>query len=124
MILQAKNQSTAGLDINFIAPDRLIAEQQAADILIIDEAAMLPYPMLQQLCRQYRKIIMATTTGGYEGTGQGVPAAFYRAPAKSAAATTEINPAGSLGLGRLSRSLVRVHAVTKASMRFHTYGCR
>jgi len=71
LILQAKNQSNAGLDIDFIAPDRLIAEQQAADILIIDEAAMLPYPMLQQLCRQYRKIIMATTTGGYEGTGQG-----------------------------------------------------
>ena len=32
---------------------------------------MLPYPMLQQLCRQYPKVIMATTTGGYEGTGQG-----------------------------------------------------
>jgi tRNA(Met) cytidine acetyltransferase len=39
--------------------------------LIIDEAAMLPYPMLQQLCSLYPKVIMATTTGGYEGTGQG-----------------------------------------------------
>ena len=32
---------------------------------------MLPYPMLQQLCSRYRRVVMATTTGGYEGTGQG-----------------------------------------------------
>ena len=71
LLLQARLHSDTEPDINFIAPDRLIAEQPSADILIIDEAAMLPYPMLQQLCRQYRKVIMATTTGGYEGTGQG-----------------------------------------------------
>jgi tRNA(Met) cytidine acetyltransferase len=71
LLLQAKLHSKVELEIIFIAPDRLITEQQGADILIIDEAAMLPYPMLQQLCRQYGKVIMATTTGGYEGTGQG-----------------------------------------------------
>lgn len=57
--------------VEFFAPDRLIAEHQPADVLIIDEAAMLPYPMLQQLCRRYQKVVMATTTGGYEGSGQG-----------------------------------------------------
>lgn len=58
-------------DIEFIAPDQLIKEKKQADVLIIDEAAMLPFPMLRQLVARYKKIVMATTTGGYEGTGQG-----------------------------------------------------
>ena len=71
LLQQASKHSGADLEFDFIAPDRLIAEAKPADVLIIDEAAMLPYPMLQQLCEQYAKVIMATTTGGYEGTGQG-----------------------------------------------------
>jgi len=71
LMQQAKRQSKTEFDVGFVAPDRLIAEQLLADVLIIDEAAMLPYSMLQQLCRQYGKVVMATTTGGYEGTGQG-----------------------------------------------------
>jgi tRNA(Met) cytidine acetyltransferase len=58
-------------DVEFIAPDQLIKEKKQADVLIIDEAAMLPFPMLRQLVARYKKIVMATTTGGYEGTGQG-----------------------------------------------------
>ena len=58
-------------DVEFIAPDQLIRDKGLADVLIIDEAAMLPFPMLRQLANHYKKIIMATTTGGYEGTGQG-----------------------------------------------------
>jgi tRNA(Met) cytidine acetyltransferase len=71
LMQQAKLHSETKLEFDFVAPDRLIAEQRTADLLIIDEAAMLPYPVLQQLCRQFRKVVMATTTGGYEGTGQG-----------------------------------------------------
>ena len=55
----------------FVAPDRLIETRETADVLVIDEAAMLPYAMLNQLCRQFKRVVMATTTGGYEGTGQG-----------------------------------------------------
>ena len=58
-------------DVEFMAPDQLISSNKTADVLIIDEAAMLPLPMLRQLSHHYAKIIMATTTGGYEGTGQG-----------------------------------------------------
>lgn len=58
-------------DVEFIAPDQLIKEKKQADVLIIDEAAMLPFPMLRQLVGRYKKIVMATTTDGYEGTGQG-----------------------------------------------------
>lgn len=56
---------------NFTAPDMLIDSQPEADVLVIDEAAMLPFAMLDRLCRQYQRVVMATTTGGYEGTGQG-----------------------------------------------------
>jgi len=55
----------------FASPDALIENPVEADVLLIDEAAMLPYPFLVQLCARYKQVIMATTTGGYEGTGQG-----------------------------------------------------
>lgn len=55
----------------FVSPDQLIENPVEADVLIIDEAAMLPYPMLAQLTRRFERIVMATTTGGYEGTGGG-----------------------------------------------------
>lgn len=58
-------------EVQFVAPDQLIRTRQAATVLVIDEAAMLPYPMLLRLCQLYPKVLMATTTGGYEGTGQG-----------------------------------------------------
>ncbi len=58
-------------ETSFIAPDQLLLNRPEAGLLIIDEAAMIPLSMLQQIRRSYRRVIMATTTGGYEGTGQG-----------------------------------------------------
>ena len=55
----------------FASPDALIESPVSADVLLIDEAAMLPFPFLNQLCARYKQVVMATTTGGYEGTGQG-----------------------------------------------------
>jgi len=57
--------------IEFVAPDVLLQECPEADLLLLDEAAMIPLPMLRQLTRLYPKLVMATTSGGYEGTGQG-----------------------------------------------------
>jgi tRNA(Met) cytidine acetyltransferase len=55
----------------FVAPDRLLRDCPEAELLIIDEAAMIPLPILRQLVRLYPRLVMATTSGGYEGTGQG-----------------------------------------------------
>ena len=55
----------------FIAPDRLLLENPPVDLLVIDEAAMIPLSLLRQIQGLYPRLIMATTTGGYEGTGQG-----------------------------------------------------
>lgn len=57
--------------IEFVAPDVLLQECPEADLLLLDEAAMIPLPMLRQLTRLYPNLVMATTSGGYEGTGQG-----------------------------------------------------
>jgi tRNA(Met) cytidine acetyltransferase len=76
LVTANSRQTTAQLlrlvpDAEFVAPDRLLQSRPAADLVIIDEAAMLPQSMLRQLNRLYPRLVMATTSGGYEGTGQG-----------------------------------------------------
>ncbi len=63
----------------FVAPDQLLRACPEAGMLIIDEAAMIPLPMLQQLARLYPRLVMASTSGGYEGTGQGFMLRFVAA---------------------------------------------
>lgn len=58
-------------NIRFLAPDEIIRRNEFIDLLIIDEAAMLPGNMLHQCLALAHKAVLATTTGGYEGTGQG-----------------------------------------------------
>lgn len=63
----------AGENFNFIAPDQLLQldHQVGANWLIIDEAAAIPAPMLRKLIETRRRVLLTTTTDGYEGTGQG-----------------------------------------------------
>lgn len=58
-------------NIQFVAPDELVRRQSRIAFLMIDEAAMLPNSLLQQCIFLSDKCLLATTTGGYEGTGQG-----------------------------------------------------
>ena len=55
----------------FVAPDQLLLECPETDLLVVDEAAMIPLSMLRQLTRLYPRLVLATTSGGYEGTGRG-----------------------------------------------------
>lgn len=64
--------------LKFIAPDMLLEKQPAADVLLIDEAAVIPLFMLRKLLSCYSKIIFSTTTHGYEGTGRGFVLKFYQ----------------------------------------------
>ena len=65
--------------VSFIAPDEIIRRGVRIDLLIIDEAAMLPYSVLRQCQALAVKTILATTTAGYEGTGQGFLLKFLAA---------------------------------------------
>lgn len=65
-------------EISFIAPDALIESDKKADLLLIDEAAAIPVPMLEQLLHQFSRIVFATTLHGYEGTGFGFAIRFKK----------------------------------------------
>jgi tRNA(Met) cytidine acetyltransferase len=64
--------------IRFIAPDALLAEQPKTDLLIVDEAAAIPAPMLESLLNSYSRLVFATTLHGYEGTGRGFALRFQQ----------------------------------------------
>jgi tRNA(Met) cytidine acetyltransferase len=66
-------------DAEFIAPDRLLQTLPPTDLVIVDEAAMIPLSLLRQISRRYTHVVMATTDGGYEGTGQGFMLRFVAA---------------------------------------------
>ena len=61
----------AGEKFRFIAPDALLASDEQADWLVVDEAAALPAPLLHQLVSRFPRTLLTTTVQGYEGTGRG-----------------------------------------------------
>jgi len=63
-------------EIKFMAPDALIESDQKADLLLVDEAAAIPAPMLEKLLHKFSRIVFATTLHGYEGTGLGFAIRF------------------------------------------------
>lgn len=61
----------AGDKFRFIAPDALLASDEQADWLVVDEAAAIPAPLLHQLVSRFPRTLLTTTVQGYEGTGRG-----------------------------------------------------
>lgn len=62
--------------LQFMAIDDLIRNKPSADLLLVDEAAAIPTPLLQQLLACYSRIVFASTEHGYEGTGHGFKLRF------------------------------------------------
>lgn len=64
-------------DTDFFAPDELITLLTTQQVhsnrwLIIDEAAMIPLPLIKKLIDHFDHVLLTTTVDGYEGTGQGL----------------------------------------------------
>lgn len=64
--------------IEFIAPDDLISRLPNCDLLMVDEAAAIPTPMLTIIAQRYSRLVFATTIHGYEGTGRGFALRFLK----------------------------------------------
>lgn len=64
--------------MQFMAPDALLQTSPEADLLMVDEAAAIPLPMLQKLLALYPFVIFASTVHGYEGSGRGFALRFNK----------------------------------------------
>ena len=62
--------------IEFIAPDALLSELPSADVVLVDEAAAIPAPILQSLLQTFNRLVFSSTIHGYEGTGRGFAVKF------------------------------------------------
>ncbi len=59
-----------GSELHFISPDRLLEEKHDCDLVMVDEAAAIPLPMLTSMLHQYSRLVFASTEHGYEGSGR------------------------------------------------------
>ncbi len=67
-----------GAVLQFIAPDQLLASNEKAELLLVDEAAAIPVMILQSLLARYSRIVFASTVHGYEGSGRGFAIRFQQ----------------------------------------------
>ena len=62
--------------IQFYAPDYLLGNDLYIDVLLVDEAAAIPVPILTKFLDKFPQCVFATTVHGYEGTGRGFAVRF------------------------------------------------
>uniref|UniRef100_UPI0040483E66 GNAT family N-acetyltransferase n=1 Tax=Rheinheimera sp. TaxID=1869214 RepID=UPI0040483E66 len=75
---QQLTATTLHQQLNFVAFDQLLNGDYQADLLLVDEAAAIPTPVLQQLVQKFSRVVFATTEHGYEGTGRGFQLRFQQ----------------------------------------------
>ncbi|OOY98538.1 hypothetical protein BOW19_08315 [Solemya velum gill symbiont] len=67
-----------GRRLAFIAPDKLVHDKPACNLLCVDEAAAIPAQLLEAMLKQQNRILFSTTVHGYEGSGRGFEIRFSK----------------------------------------------
>lgn len=62
----------------FLAPDDLLQTRPEAEVLMVDEAAAIPVPLLLNMLGHYPRCVFSTTLHGYEGSGRGFALRFQQ----------------------------------------------
>jgi len=62
--------------VDFSHPHKALSEK--ADVLMVDEAAGIPVPLLFKFTQRFPKVIFASTIHGYEGAGRGFSLRFLK----------------------------------------------
>ena len=69
-VLHGGQLSVASSVLEFVGPERLRSKALTASLVMIDEAAALPIPLLHDILRRHSRLAFATTVHGYEGSGR------------------------------------------------------
>ncbi|CDT52459.1 GNAT family N-acetyltransferase [Vibrio coralliirubri] len=70
-VVNATHIRHQGGSLRFVAPDELLKSKPDCDLLLVDEAAAIPIPMLKSMVDIYHRMVFSTTVHGYEGSGRG-----------------------------------------------------
>jgi len=65
-----------GGSLRFYAIDELLRLQPSAELVLVDEAAAIPAPLLKNVLLGWPRVVFASTVHGYEGSGRGFTIRF------------------------------------------------
>lgn len=77
-------------DLPFYAPDALLANDTQWDYVFVDEASMIPVPLLIALNQKAKHSVFSTTDYGYEGAGKGFGIRFCQYLRQQTSSVTEL----------------------------------